>query len=63
MLVGLDIEIAYANIGPFDNPQALIVGARYNYFYKNELQMTVSDSSDFIQIGRASCRERVCMLV
>ena len=39
MLIGLDIEIVYARVGPIENPQAQVVGARYKYIYTNELPM------------------------
>jgi tectonic-1/3 len=37
MLVGLDLEIVYANVGARNSPQPRIIGTRYNYKYQTNL--------------------------
>jgi len=38
---GLDIQILYANVGELRNPQARIVGAKYNFVYADHITFQV----------------------
>ena len=40
-IAGLDIQILYAGVGSFQNPQACVVGARYNFVYADQVAFQV----------------------
>ncbi len=42
MVMGVHIEVIYANVGSLANPQAKILGLRYNYAESRTLKYKVS---------------------
>jgi len=41
-IAGLDIQILYASVGQHRNPQARVVGARYNFVYSDQVAFQVN---------------------
>ena len=46
---GLDIQILFSNVGELSNPQARIVGAKYNFIYADSITFQVCSYTSYVR--------------